>query len=218
MSFPLFCKQVNLMKRKMLILYLILILCSILSACTKDTIYGWNPPLKNLQWGMSESEVLSTLNLSEDSVVKESFENYTIISPTKNIEVYGFSVPIEFRIDTMYGLSQVFVDFAKKDMNKVQSSLIKQFGEGEYEYPSSGQQVVWNDKKLGDLESSNQDKILKVYDDVLLDSDPNAPIPFKHVLMEYPFTQCKLVIDEESESFGEFELIGRFPALVNSME
>lgn len=59
---------------------------------------------------------------------------------------------------------------------------------------------------------------MKAYDDVLRAADPDAPIPLEDALMDYPFAHCKLVIDEESESFGKFELIGRFPALVNSME
>lgn len=204
------------MKKKMLILCLILILCSILSACVKDSTYGWDPPFKGLKWGASEFELLNTLNLSQDQVIKESFENFTKVSPTKDIEVYSYSVPVDFRIDTMYGLATIFIDFSEEDIGKVQSALVKQFGEGEYEYPTSGQELVWRNKKLGNIDSPIQEKILKAYDDVLHTENPDAPIPLQDILMEYPFTQCKLVTDEDSEFFGEFELIGRFPALVSS--
>jgi hypothetical protein len=179
----------------------------------------WAPPFDGLQWGMSETDVMNALGLSEDDI-----DNYEYSFVLKNeYELFGVSKKVAFGFLVLEGerfLTSVSIIYDEADLDAVQEEIIKKLGEGEYSY-YFGESFL--DKKLSCVEwkseliQDNPDN-LKVMTDVVNSYPSEVQDMYLERWPEQPLALYQLDLDQSSRRYGQLTISGFFTFMIDNPE
>ena len=146
------------MKKSICILIICSFSISFISCTNKEEVYGFPPPIKHIQWGMTPNEVMKELKLTKDNILNDSGASITL--SYDNTFVFGQKANIIMDFDMEYelGLLDMYVQFSNLNKDDLIKQLNKAYGKP-VELDDQWVPYLWESKKIGDLPQKIQDRL-----------------------------------------------------------
>ncbi len=207
------------MRKYSLCLMLIWILVFLLTSCSQTSIHGTPAPIKNLNWGMNEEEVMNALKISEKDITKINTglahnDQINLNYPTK---LYGRTAEVSFTF-SYHILIGITAQFKPEDVAYVENAIAKERGTGIYKYNGKNEKndVTWQDDLLENnktwkaaVEDIYKNLGIQVSDDPMKDGISVG---------QKPITWCRLTIDNNSPLYGNLYFNGDVASMLNYPE
>lgn len=177
----------------------------------------WAPPFEELQWGMSEAEVMDVLGLTDDDVNS----NPNSFSTKKEDDLFGLNRKVSFEfLPGEDALTIISVLYDEEDLDIVEKEITKKLGEGEYSYYYGESfldkflgSVVWKSELVSD-----QSEHLDIITDILDSYGPELSDRLNKKLSEMPLVSYTLNRDKTNRMYGELTINGGSAAMINEPE
>ena len=107
-----------------------------LSRGVNSKVYDiWAPPFEGSQWGLSESEVMDVLGLTDDDIDRSEIISSKIFIPKKKYDLFGVTMTPKFLFDINGdALDSIIVMLNEEDLDVVEKKITEKLGEGQYGY------------------------------------------------------------------------------------
>lgn len=128
-----------------------------ISCSNKEKEFGFLPPIKHIQWGMTPDEVMKELKLTNDSIIEDS--GTLVILSYNNTTILGQEANITMTFDTEYemGLQTIYVQFSNLNKDDMINQLNKAYGKPTA-VDDDGVPSQWMSEKIIDLPQEIQDR------------------------------------------------------------
>ena len=167
------------LKKIVYLLIVCLFFTSFISCAYEEEEFGFLPPIKHIQWGMTPDEVMKELKLTDDSIIEDSETSVTLSYNNTSILGQEANITMSFDMEYELGLQIIYVQFPNLNKDYLINQLNKAYGKPTA-VDDNGVPSQWASEKIIDLPQEMQDrfKYTKVDFEAVRRTLSNNPVGF----------------------------------------